>query len=168
MDESRVYKFAKFVLLTILLLNAGCTWFANKPGHRQSADNFVKEKRYNEAIESYWQHINERLAVKSKPDWENPYIYLLDIGDIHLQQGQVNEALHFYEMAQQKGVKAAYVNDRYREVARWYESQGQLEAAIEHLKKYRESDEFLIDLMLDRLARKLVESQDQPEDAVQP
>jgi tetratricopeptide (TPR) repeat protein len=116
----------------------------------------AKLKKYEEAIAAYREHIAERAAVSDRPEWENPYIYLLDIGDIYLQQGNVEQALTTYESAAEHDVKAGYVNDRLRYIASWYEEHGELEKAIEHLQKYRERDELLFDLMLNRLARQLV------------
>ena len=88
---------------------------------------------------------------------ENPYLYLLDIGDIYLEQGQVEQALKEYELAEKNKVKQGYVNDRYRNVASWYEKKGELRKALEVLKKYRKKDVILFDLMLDRIAKKIVE-----------
>ena len=125
--------------------------------HRVKADEHVKNKNYQRAIEEYWKHIAERLAIRDRPEWENPYLYLLDIGDIHLEQGDVAEALRHYELAEEKEVKQRYVNDRYRYIARWYEQHGELEKALEHLKLYRDKDPLLFDLMLDRIAKLILE-----------
>jgi len=134
---------------------------SHKPASfRIKADDFSSKKKYSEAIQAYWDHINQRLAVQSKPDWENPYIYLLDIGDLYLEQNKVDQAMEAYLGAEKQGVKDGYINDRLRFVASWYEEHGELEKAIQHLKKYRERDELLFDLMLNRLARKLVDSED--------
>lgn len=123
---------------------------------RNVADQLSGEKKYDEAVAAYLRHIQYRLSVKSRPKWENPYIYLLDIGDIYLEQGNVQEALRYYQMAEVQGVKQGYVNDRYRYVATWYEKQGRLQEALDHLNRFESKDPFLFGLMLDRIAKQIV------------
>lgn len=146
--------------LPIVLFVVGCGVFDPGKSQRSIASELSEQKRYDEAIQTYHEHIAKRLAVEERPDWENPYIYLLDIGDIYLEQGKVPEAISWYEEAEKRSVKQGYVNDRYRFVASWYEERGELEKAIEHLKKYRERDRLLFDMMLDRLAKALVKRED--------
>lgn len=153
-----------FTLISCLL--CACN-FKPTESNRAQAVSLSQQKQYDQAVAAYWQHIESRLAVKNRPDWENPYIYLLDIGDIYLEQDQVAKALESYLEAEQHGVKAEYVADRMRHVARWYEARGLLREAIEHLKKHRQRDEVLFDLMLTRLARQLVEQEDLTESTEQ-
>lgn len=141
-----------------LLLQPGC-FHAGDDSSRAKADRHLKEKKYEEAIAEYQAHIEARLAVRDRPAWENPYLYLLDIGDVYLEQGNVDEALRQYEAAEAHGVKQGYVNDRYRQIANWYESRGEYEKALHHLEKYREKDAVIFDMMLDRVARKAVQEQ---------
>jgi tetratricopeptide (TPR) repeat protein len=148
-----------FLLVTALLFLNSCILFEEK-SYKQQADQLRKSEDFDEAINAYKKHIEHRLNISPRPDWDNPYIYLLDIGDIYLQQGQVDAALKQYEEAEKQGVKQAYCNDRYRAVALYYEERGELKKSLEILQKYREKDTFLIDLMLDRLARKLIAAED--------
>lgn len=151
-------KLSKHLMLICIvsILLVGCFWREAGKTLRQKADAYSQEKKYEEAISAYREHIAQRAAVVDRPEWENPYIYLLDIGDIYLEMGDVERALATYESAATHDVKAGYVNDRLRYIATWYEEQGNLDKAIEHLQTYRERDELLFDLMLNRLARKLV------------
>lgn len=146
-------------LLPILLVLNGCFWGLGE-SNKEKADRLRKTENYQSAIDSYYQHIQDRLAYEKRPDWENPYIYLLDIGDIYLEQDDLKKALEIYEHAEKEGVKQAYCNDRYRAVALWHEQRGELKESLEILRHYREKDPFLMDLMLDRLARQLVAQED--------
>ncbi|MCB0336001.1 MAG: tetratricopeptide repeat protein [Bdellovibrionales bacterium] len=150
--------------LVFILLLSGCA----TESMRERASSLRKNKDYENAIAAYQKHIQARLAVSDKPEWENPYIYYLDIGDIYLEQSKLKQALEYYELAEKQGVKPGYVNDRYRFVARWLEDRGQLAEAIAHLEKYREKDPMLFDLVLDRLARKLVAEPSQARPAGNP
>ena len=144
----------EFVLLSFLFLMS-CT---NVSG-RQKAAQLNQDKKYEEAITEYKKHIEARLAVKDKPEWENPYIYYLDIGDIYLEQDNLEKAMTYYKLAEENGVKQDYVNDRFRQIANWYESKGELKKALEHLEQYQDRDPILFNLMLDRIARKIAEEQ---------
>ena len=148
-----------FCCLCLVVVLNGCFW-GFEESHKEKADRLRKSENYQSAIDSYYQHIQDRLAYEKRPDWENPYIYLLDIGDIYLEQGDFKKALEIYEQAEKEGVKQAYCNDRYRAVALWHEQRGELKESLEILRHYREKDPFLMDLMLDRLARQLVAQED--------
>ncbi len=145
---------SKFIFLSLFCL-LSCT---NVSG-RQKAAQLNQDKKYEEAITEYKKHIEARLAVKDRPEWENPYIYYLDIGDIYLEQDDLEKAMSYYKLAEINGVKQDYVNDRFRQVANWYESKGELEKALKHLEQYQDRDPILFDLMLDRIARKIAEEQ---------
>jgi tetratricopeptide (TPR) repeat protein len=106
----------------------------------------------------YREHISNRLEVADRPEWENPYFYLLNVGDIELKRGDVDKALAAYEEAERQRVDLPLVADRYRAVAVWYEEHGQLQKALEVLTKYREKDPLIFDSMLDRVARELTEA----------
>ena len=116
---SRAATIAAVTVLIVALSECNSREYGSQT--RLRADKLSKEKKYEEAVKAYWDHINFRLSVKDRPVWENPYIYLLDIGDLYLEKGDVEQALYHYELAEKKRVKQAYVNDRYRYVASWYE-----------------------------------------------
>ena len=142
------------LLVPLLIFLFACAGQNETP--REIAKNLKDAREYEKAIEQYQKHIQNRLNVKKRPDWENPYIYLLDIGDIYLEQSLPDKALETYEEAEKKKVKAAYVNDHYRAVASWYESKGELNKALDILKKYADRDPELFNMMMDRLAKQLV------------
>ena len=100
--------------------------------------------------------------MTDRPAWENPYFYLLSIGDLQLRMGQPNEALASFKGAEEHHVEESLVSDRYRSVAIWYEEHGQLDKALEVLTKYRERDSLLFDSMLDRVARKMTAQEPSP------
>lgn len=126
----------------------------------QEADRFFREGRYEEAIAAYRTHMQNRLQVTNRPRWENPYFYLLLIGDAHLGKDDPFTALENYEEAERHDVSETLISDRYRAVARWYEQRGELTAALALLRRFRDRDSLLFDAMLDRVARSLTAQED--------
>jgi tetratricopeptide (TPR) repeat protein len=139
-----------------LTLISGC--FSSGPTELLDAEQLTSEGKHDEAIAMYREHISNRLEVADRPEWENPYFYLLNVGDIELKRGDVDKALAAYEEAERQRVDLPLVADRYRAVAVWYEEHGQLQKALEVLTKYREKDPLIFDSMLDRVARELTEA----------
>ena len=123
----------------------------------RQAEELTSEQRYDEAIQVYHDHIHNRLSTPDRPEWENPYFYLLMIGDIELLQGDITRALQDYEEAERQGVPRNLTSDRYRAVASWYEERQELEQSLFILRKYRDRDPLIFDAMLDRVARTLTE-----------
>ena len=146
-------------ILALALCTAACSSYTSRD--LQNAEELTRNGRYDEAIALYRQHMNERLAITSRPEWENPYFYLLLIGDIELGRGNVTAALAAYEEAEQRGVHQTLISDRFRSVARWHEDRDELEAARKILERYRARDPLLFESMLDRIVRKLTEKEDQ-------
>jgi len=124
------------------------------------ADELTREGQYDAAISMYREHMDERLLVSNRPDWENPFFYLLLIGDVQLGRGNPHDALSAYEEAESKKVDPSLISDRYRAVGRWYEEHDQLPQALEVLERYRDRDPLLFDAMLDRVAKKLTAQED--------
>lgn len=149
-----------FFVFLVLVITA-CSSRHNSYYDLEKADEYSRQKRYDEAIVQYQKHIAARLADKNRPAWENPWFYLLIIGDIQLGQNKVAEAISSFEQAEKEGIDKPLVADRFRMVARNYENQGNLEAAFQTLQKYRDRDPLLFDLMLDRLARTIVSQENQ-------
>jgi tetratricopeptide (TPR) repeat protein len=145
----------KTLCASIILLTASSCSLSSSASSVDHAEELVADGRYEEAIEMYSNHIEERLAEPSKPEWENPYFYLLAIGDIQLRMGQPTQALASFNEAEQHKVEQPLIADRYRSVAIWYEEHEQLDKAFEVLKTYRDRDSLIFDTMLDRLARRL-------------
>ena len=138
-----------------LSVTSGC--FSSGPTELLDAEQLTSDGKHDEAIAAYREHIANRLEVTDRPEWENPYFYLLNVGDIELSRGNVDKALATYEEAEHEKVDPPLVADRYRAVASWYEEHGQLEKALEILTKYRDKDPLIFDSMLDRVARELTE-----------
>lgn len=135
----------------MLCLMLGCFPIADTRIER--AEQLKDAGQYQEAIELYKHHIDERLAVTDRQDWENPYFYLLQIADLQLHMAQPEQALQTCMEAEKAGVNPALVADRYREVAHWYEQRGDLKNSFEVLKRYRSRDPLLFEAMLDRVGR---------------
>lgn len=144
--------------LSLLLLTAwlhGCSLSNNSSSLVRDADELSKQGQHDAAIASYREHMDARLAASDRPEAENPYFYLLMMGDVELSRGDTAKALALYEEAEQNGVEKQLVADRYRAAASWYESHGQLKEAMELLAKYRDRDDLLFDAMADRIAKEL-------------
>lgn len=127
--------------------------------HLEAAEQFSREGKLDEAIASYREHMRYRLSLPDRPDWENPYLYLLMIGDLQLNQSKPDAAQASYELAEKNKVDSALVSDRYRYLASWYEKQGDFDTALKVLTTYRNRDELLFDVMRDRLAKELVKKE---------
>jgi tetratricopeptide (TPR) repeat protein len=153
---TRLWVFFSLILLSVFV--GGCKasmpkWGSHK--YAELAEEQLRKKQYDEACESYRRHVEARLSAKDRPEWENPYFYYLIIGDIRLRQNKVDQALVAYEFAESKKIEPQLISDRFRYVAQWYEKNGELEKAMDILKKYRDRDPLLFDAVLDRIAREL-------------
>lgn len=124
------------------------------------AEELLRQEKYDQAIEIYQQHMKDRLSLKERPEWENPYFYYLLIGDIELRRSNVDGALAAYKTAQENGIHVSLISDRIRYVAGWYEQQNQLEKAIGILQAQRALDPLLFDAMLDRLSKEIIRQKD--------
>lgn len=155
------------ILCVLVCLSAvACRSLFSRPrDYAERAEELVREEKYDEAIEAYRKHMNARLNVKDRPDWENPYLYLLTIGDAQLAQGKVDDALASYALAEKNQVGNGLVSDRFRNVAIYYEEHDRLQDAINVLQTYRDRDPLIFDGMLDRLSRKLVREEEASKNA---
>lgn len=154
--RSRTLLYAS-VVLPLLSLTACRRLFANPDAlHLQKAEELSRQGQYDAAIEEYQAHMRYRLRLKDRPEWENPYFYLILIGDLELGRGKPDAALRTYVEAEEAGVDTNLISDRYRSLARWYEEKGELERAVDILKTRREKDPILIDAMLDRISKAIV------------
>ena len=140
---------------------SGC--FSTESAQLHAAEELTSEGKPDEAITAYRKHISERLETSDRPEWENPYFYLLNVGDIELSRGNVDAALAAYEEAERENVELPLVADRYRAVAVWYEEHGEPQKALDILTKYREKDPLIFDSMLDRIARELTKAETTPD-----
>lgn len=147
-----------FLLTTFCL--PSCLLFSST-SQLQKAEEFSRQKKYAEAISAYRTHMQERLQIKDRPEWENPYFYLILIGDIELGTDKPEDALNSYLEAEEKKVDLYLVSDRIRSVCRWYEEKGEFDKAIEILLRYRDQDSLLFEAMLDRLNKAKTLKEDQ-------
>jgi tetratricopeptide (TPR) repeat protein len=121
------------------------------PNSAQIAEELLRQKKYDEAIQMYQRHIDERLKVEDRPEWENPYFYLILIGDIQMGTGDLNKALETFLDAEKKGVDRYLISDRIRSIAKAYEDKKEYDLAINLLLAQRERDSLLFEAMLDRV-----------------
>ena len=160
MLKTRKFLFCALATLTF----AGCVhirfYTIGSSGELKSAEEYSRQGNYDEAIAAYRRHMEDRLSVTNRPSWENPYFYLILIGDIQLGQGKPEQALESFKEADARGVDQYLVADRIRETASWYEKQNRLDDAIKLLSTCREKDPLMFDSMLDRLSKELVRRED--------
>ncbi|MCB0320801.1 MAG: hypothetical protein KDD60_07725 [Bdellovibrionales bacterium] len=157
-----------FVIALALFSLVGCAtgnldgepYWESISEHLRLAERYQRKKQYSLARTSYLHHIQARLSVKDKPEWENPHFYYLLIGDLFLSEADIPEALKSYDMARKNGVDIGLVSDRYRLVANSLAKNGDFDGAIEILNTYHDYDPLLFDMMRDRLAREKVESEE--------
>ena len=150
-------KLPKYFLSFTLFLFLSCCGTRNKLDH---AEEFLRQEKYDQAIDIYKNHMRDRLSLKNRPEWENPYFYYLLIGDIELRRSNVEQAMEAYYTAQKNNIHISLISDRMRYVAGWYEEQGKLEEAIEVLKEHRKLDPLLFDAMLDRISKEIIRLED--------
>jgi len=148
------------VILACLALSSCFSGRGGDYGFLERAEELSREGKYADAIEAYRKHMAFRLTVKRRPAWENPYFYLILIGDIQLGQGLIYDAEKSYVLAEENKVDEYLIADRYRGLARWCEEQGKLTEAIEILTRYRSRDPLLFETMMDRLAKELTLRED--------
>ena len=129
--------------------------------HLRLAERHQRKEEYADAITAYKLHIDHRLALEQKPEWENPYFYYLIIGDLYLKEDLYQKALESYRFADSKKVDSGLVSDRYRLVAKWLADKERFSEAIDLLNTYRETDPLLYDMMRDRIAREMVQIEEE-------
>ena len=126
----------------------------------KEAEEYSRQQKYNEAISAYRKHMEERLSITERPEWENPYFYLILIGDIQLGQNKPEEALKSYEEAEEREVDQYLISDRIRTLASWYEKKDRLDEAVKVLLEHRDKDSFMFDSMLDRISKEIVKREE--------
>lgn len=153
---------ASLTLVFLLSAAIGCSSLRNASLPHQ-AEQLIQQEQYDQAIETYRRHIEARLAASGRPEWENPYFYLLQIADLQLKTARPKEALESCVEAERQGVENALLSDRYRAIAAWHIEHGNLQAAFDILKRYRNRDPLLFDSMLDRVGRALTTQDTRPQ-----
>ena len=92
-------------VLIICVLSAtfsGCRLIFTRSGSEtlSQAEEALRQDKFDRAIELYQSHMNNRLKIKNRKEWENPFFYTLMIGDIYLKANQPEKALLSYQTAQ--------------------------------------------------------------------
>ncbi len=149
-----------YLLAAAIFVSCAPSKTLDGPRHFHRAEVFTEQGKFSEAIAEYRKHIEYRLSVPDRPEWENPWFYLLKIGDLQLQNNDAAGALASYEDAERKGVDRSLVTDRYRHAANFIAERGELAEALQILTNYRDRDPLLIDSMRDRIAREIIERED--------
>ena len=150
-----------FLFLTIvsMVMSSSCSLLRPEKSLLIQAEEQVQQKQYNKARKLYSQHIQRRLNAEERPEWENPYFYLLMIGDLYLKESAFTEARTSYEQAFEKGIEPLLISDRFRAYAHALEQEKLYERALSFLQQYRSLDPLLFDAMLDRIAKTLTKEE---------
>ena len=155
--------FLSSLLLSNLILSSCSTNFRY---FLEKAEAAEKSKEYSKAIEYYNKHIEFRNN-DSKPPKENPYFYLLMVGDLYLKNEQPIEAKDTYIKAVDKEVSKPLCAERIRNIAKYYSEKSNYEEAFKILEEYRELDPLLFDLDKDNLHKEYVLTQESAEKTTQ-
>jgi tetratricopeptide (TPR) repeat protein len=153
----------KAILSGLLMVQLGaCTYFSFERGasHSQIAAKLRDEKKFEEAIQEYYKHIDSRLKDSRREAEENPFFYLIMIGDIYLEEGNTGEAIRTYLEAKSKQVEGPLVVDRIRKVAGTLRDSGKYKEAIDLLRGHRDLDTFSFDLDADDILKEAVSAED--------
>jgi tetratricopeptide (TPR) repeat protein len=127
--------------------------------HGDRALQLQLEGKSESAIREYYLHINQRLHEQQTQQImssENPYFYLILIGDIYLEINEPLKAKEIYLEAQKNNVAKEFIADRLRILARYYRKRKEYHNAMEILEQYRELDDLLFDSDRDEIAKELV------------
>jgi KDO2-lipid IV(A) lauroyltransferase len=135
----------------------GCMFQGQEPLLTR-ADQLRQDKQYDQAIALYQEHIDKRLRIHQREDWENPYFYELLIGDTYLEQDKLSDAKAAYRAAYDHEVDRTLFLDRIRLLAAKYEEKNEFQTALDLLKPYANEDPLLINAQLDRIAKALAAS----------
>ena len=165
MQINRIIKKNIIVILFISsLLLSGCS--TNFRYYLEKAEAAEQSKEYSKAIGYYNKHIEFRNN-DSKPPKENPYFYLLMVGDLYLKNEQPIEAKDTYIKAIDKEVSKPLCAERIRNVAKYYSEKNNYEEAFIILEKHRELDPLLFDLDKDNLHKEYVSTQEIEQETTQ-
>lgn len=148
------------LLSASLLCGTSCGIFTKMPTVLESADQARKDGRFQEAIQLYKQHLQTRLNTSWKIKNENPYFWLLTVGDVYLQAGDPVKAQLAYDQARTQNVDLPLLVDRYLSLATWYKEHGNTKEAIAILTEYRSLDTLLFNGELDTISKELVDKED--------
>lgn len=151
----------RFILIYFFLVScAGGT-----STHAERAEQFIEAKEYGKARVSYAKHMEKRLASK-RPSSENPYFYLVKIGDAYLLEDRLKEAEKIYATAIKREVQPQLLGTRFRELAEIYFTKREdHKSAFRILKTYRYLDDLLFDSLLDEFQKESLRQATQPKRA---
>lgn len=145
--------------LFLLTTSIGCGIFDHEPTKANLAELALTENQYQQAIDLYLEHIDQRRKDPGKEEWENPSFYYLLIGDIYLKEKDWNNALAYYKKADNDHVDHLLFLDRMRLLGAFLEEQKQYNEALKLLTPLAKEDPVLINEILDRVSKKSINGQ---------
>ena len=119
------------------------------------AEAAKERQNYSSAIQFYKEHIEFREKDRKAPK-ENPYFYLLMIGDLYLKNEDPLNAEKTFVEAIEKDVSKPLCAERIRMIAKYYSENNSYEEAFKLLEFHRELDPLLFDLDKDNLHKEFI------------
>lgn len=161
---------SKLLALALILGITSCSLFStrNEMSLARKAEQAQKAGNCDKAIELYSKHIEDRITQEIKAEKENPWFYLVKIGDCQLEQHKENEALNTYLEAKSKKVYPDLIADRIMKVVDLRVKQKRYDHAINLLKDHREIDELKFDSRIDEIHKEIVINEEFPIHPVTP
>jgi tetratricopeptide (TPR) repeat protein len=156
------FRSSSILILLVCVPLSACFLFTKQRTTLEQADYFKERGDYKQAIMLYSEHLRDRLVNPLRPKNENPYFYLLLIGDVYLEDSNPIMAQQKYELAWQHNVSRELIADRFLTLATWYEKQGAYNKAIKILEQYRELDTLLYNAFLDKINKKITALEESP------
>ncbi|MBL7661671.1 tetratricopeptide repeat protein [bacterium] len=121
---------------------------------------YEQQGDYEKARAYYRTHMERRLRDKKRPAEENPYYYLITIGDLYRKEKQYERALGSYDEARANQVPAEPLIFRYRDIASDMQQEGKYDEAIDLLTIYHDLDPLLFDVDIDRVHKAMLAAED--------
>ena len=156
MKINKTFNYSLYISLAFSLF---CCFSCSSNKNISLADKAAQEFNdgdLEQARKNYFRHMKKRLLDESRPNDENPFFYLVLIGDIYLKEEKLERAFYFYRVGHGKKVKTPLIAYRIRKVALAYHKNKQSEIALDILREYRELDEFAFDAEKDKIHREYI------------
>ena len=161
---------SRFLALALILGTTSCSLFStrNELSLARRAEQAQEAGNCEKAINLYNKHIEDRITQENKAEKENPWFYLIKIGDCQFEQNKETEALNTYLEAKSKKVYPDLIADRIMKVVDMRVKQKRYDDAINLLKDHREIDELKFDSRIDEIHKEIVVNEEFPIIPAQP
>jgi len=152
---------SSLVFCSFLIASCSSVDSYSLPEKPLQAQTLIKNGEIDQGIILYQEHMLERLKNPWRPDSENPYFYLILIGDAEKDRKNYEKAIEYYKEALSHRVADDLILSRMREVAFELFHTGQEDPAIELLQSFHKLDPLFIDGTIDELNKLKLEKLNQ-------